>query len=78
MIRKKVTTKIRGRISIRSYERQEAIDNKESMAITYKGETMTLTPRELKVKIKWKSELYKSKIGGKDYYLYGYLWNPDD
>ena len=67
----------RNKVDIRDYERQDAIDNKESMQITHDGEVMTLSPRELKVKIKAKSKRFISKVGGKDYCLYSYNWNPD-
>jgi len=67
----------KNRVDIRSYEREHCISNKESMTITYKNEKMTLTPRELKNKIKAKSQLFTSKVGMDDYYLYAYEWNPN-
>jgi len=78
MIRKEVTKLYKGKIDIRDYERQEAIDRGVGMKITYKNEVMTLSPREVKTKIKIRSKLFKSKIGGLDYCLCSYNWNPDE
>ena len=38
---------------------------------------MTLTPLQLSDDVVMKSKLMKSKVGGKDYHLLGYEWNPD-
>jgi len=67
----------KGCVDIKSYDRQECIDKKETLVITHQGLTMTLNPRDVKMKIKAKSALFTSKIGMEDYYLYSYKWNPD-
>lgn len=78
MLKKLVKKLYRGRIDIRCYERQKAIDTKQSMEITHDGKIMTLSWIEVKNKIKAKSQLFKTKTeGGRDYYLYSYNWNPD-
>ena len=66
-----------GRVSIKSYERREIINKKLTLVIIHNGKKMTLSPNEVKTKIKAKSALYTSKIGMEDYYLYDYKWNPD-
>jgi hypothetical protein len=76
-MKKTVTTIFRGLVSLRDYEVKKCIDNDENMIITFEGDRMTLTPKELKDKRINTSQKYESKIGGKDYYLYGYSWNPD-
>jgi hypothetical protein len=40
---------------------------------------MVLTPDELVSKRTYTSkDKYKSKIGGPDYFLYGYNWDPEE
>lgn len=67
----------RGCVDVKSFDRKNAIDKKESIVILHKGQKMTLSANDVKVKIKAKSPLQTSKIGGEDYYLYSYKWNPD-
>ena len=75
---KKVIKLFRGRVDIRSYERDEIIKEKKTLVVTHEGEKMTLTWKEVKTKIKAKSKLFRSKTsGGKDYFLYAYNWIPD-
>jgi hypothetical protein len=38
---------------------------------------MTLSPLDLQEKVQTKSKMFISKMGGKNYRLYGYIWNPD-
>ncbi len=64
---------------IRDYEVRKCLEKKENMIIKFKDKVMTLTSLELQTKLLRTSKYkFKSKIGGKDYYLYSYLWNPDD
>ena len=73
----KVKKLYRGCIDVKSYDRKECMDKKENLIIIHDGKKMTLTPVQVKVKIKAKSALFTSKIGMEDYYLYSYKWNPD-
>lgn len=73
----KVKKLYRGNVDVKSYDRKHCIDNKEELVILHDGKKMTLTPQQVKVKITAKSALFTSKIGGEDYYLYSYKWNPD-
>ena len=78
-MRKEVTKMfIAGVVEVRDYEVEQCIQRNENMEITHKGEKMTLTPEELKTKRETLSQKQKSKVGGKDYYLYGYIWEPDN
>lgn len=73
---KTVLKKYKGCVDIRSHERQHCIDTKQNMIITHRGEQMTLTPRELKNKVKAKSQLFMK--GKEGYHLYSYTWKPDN
>ena len=73
----KVKKLYRGCVDVKSYDRKECMDNKEDLIIIHADKKMTLTPVQVKVKIKAKSALFTSKIGQEDYYLYSYKWNPD-
>jgi hypothetical protein len=75
----KVTSDFGGRIHLRDFEVQKCIDTDESVRVKYNGDTMVLTPEELKTKrIYVSKDKYKSKIGGADYHLYGYKWIPEE
>jgi outer membrane lipoprotein-sorting protein len=74
---KKVKKLYKGCVDIKSYDRAECIDKKETLVIIHDGQRMTLGPRDIKMKIKAKSAKFTSKTGGEDYYLYSYKWNPD-
>ena len=64
-------------VSVRDYEVNSCIKNKESMEIIHKGDRMLLTFDQLENDIKNVSTKLKSKIAnGKDYRLYSYIWNP--
>jgi hypothetical protein len=65
-------------IDIRDYEVNEAIQKEESIKVKYDGDYMTLSPSDLLSKKKRVSNLMKSKVGGKDYFLFSYEWIPDD
>jgi len=63
---------------VRDYDVKKCIDNNENIYIKFEKETMTLSALELKTKlIKVSKYKFKSKFGGKDYFLYSYNWNPD-
>jgi hypothetical protein len=62
---------------IRDYDVQDAINKHENIIVKYDGDIMTLSPNDLKEKLVSVSRLFKSKVGGKDYKLNAYEWNPD-
>lgn len=64
--------------SVRDYEVEQCIQRNENMEITHGGEKMTLTPEDLKTKRETMSPKFISKVGGKDYHLFGYSWEPDN
>lgn len=64
---------------IRDYDVNSAIENGEKIVIKYDGDAMTLSPTDLKEKLISVSKVeFKSKVGGKDYRLCSYRWNPDE
>lgn len=64
---------------VRDYDVQHAIDKNESFKIRYEGDVMTLSPEDLQKKAISKSRItFKSKMGGKDYKLISYKWEPDE
>lgn len=63
---------------LRDYDVKKCIDTKENMYVKFEEKTMTLSALELKTKlIRVSKYKFKSKFGGKDYFLYSYIWNPD-
>ncbi len=76
-MRVNVTKTYRGCIELRDYDVKKCIENKEPIEVWYDGDKMTLTPLQLSNDVFMKSKLMKSKVGGKDYHLLGYEWNPD-
>jgi regulator of replication initiation timing len=76
---KQIKKLYRNLAEIRDYDVQAAIDKNEHFKIKYEGDVMTLSPEDLKNKVASTSKTtFKSKVGGKDYRLIGYEWNPDD
>ena len=67
----------KGCAEVRDHKARWCIQNNEPLIIEHNGKTMTLSPQELKEKIVSKSQIQKSKIGGRDYMLIGYEWKPD-
>lgn len=64
---------------VRDYDVQAAIERNENFKITYDGEVMTLSPKDLQDKLVSRSRnTFKSKVGGKDYKLCAYEWFPDE
>ena len=61
---------------------KKCINEKENLAIIYKGDKMTLTPEELvskEVKLHNSDQIRPSTIkGGPSYKLIAYEWNPDE
>lgn len=75
---KKTIKKIyENKADVRDYDVRKCIKTNKNMEIKFKEDIMTLTPLELKIKLKKVSKKFISKIGGKDYKLYSYDWNPD-
>ena len=66
-----------GMVTIKSYQRKDIINKKQGLIITYGGKKMTLSPVQVKTKIKKKGELNISKKGLENYHLYYYKWSPD-
>lgn len=77
MVRKVTKLFKKGYVDIKSFDREECIRKKESLTIIHDGQQMTLTPLQVKVKIKAKSSLMPDQVGKEDYYLYSYKWIPD-
>ena len=76
-MRKEVKVLYAGRADVRDYEVDSCISKNENMLVTHEGERMTLTPEDLVSKRINTSKIFESKVGGKNYRLYGYMWNPD-
>ena len=66
-----------GMVTIKSYQRTDIINKKQGLIITHGGKKMTLSPVQVKTKIKKKSKLISSKRNLEDYHLYYYKWSPD-
>lgn len=75
----KVTSDFGGRIHLRDFEVKKAIEDNEPIKVKYGIDSMVLTPEELVSKRTYVSkDKYKSKVGGPDYYLFGYKWEPEE
>lgn len=72
-----VTKTYKGCIELRDYDVEKYIRNNDSVDVWYSGDKMTLTPSQLKNDVISTSKLMKSRVGGKDYHLLAYEWNPD-
>ena len=72
----KVTKMYKGLVEVRSYDVKKCIENDESMTIVYDGDSIELSPEELKNDVRSISKEFPSKMGGKPYKLYGYEFNP--
>ena len=76
---KKVIKKLyKGLVDIRDYDVQTCIDKNESLTVDHGNERMILTPEELLSKKVKTSAVFKSTVGGKDYRLFSYEWDPID
>jgi hypothetical protein len=65
-------------VEVRDYDVQDCIQRNENMTIEYDRDIMTLSPNELINKMVSKSsKTFPSKMGGKDYKLCSYYWEPD-
>lgn len=76
-MRREVTKEYDNKVEVRDYDVETCISNHENLEIIYDGDRMTLKPDELVSKKASVSPIFFSKTGGKDYRLYGYVWNPD-
>ena len=80
MITRKVTKLYNGEfVDLIDRDRTQAIENKESVEFHYKGKIMTLTYKEVRLKVKAISPFFPDKlgVGNPDYRLYSYKWIPD-
>jgi hypothetical protein len=66
------------RAEIRDYVVDKLIEDKKSLQITFDEEVMTLSPESLVSKRTSVSKMFISKLGKRNYKLYGYDWNPDE
>ena len=75
-MRRKIVTKLwQGRfVTVRDYEVAYAIED-GGMEITYKDQSMYVSPDELKM-LKPSQKIFKSKTGGKDYRLMDITFKP--
>jgi hypothetical protein len=74
----KVTKTYKGNVELRDYDVREFIKNGDSIEIQLGKDVMTLSTNQLENNIVSKSKLFPSKMGGKSYTLYGYVWEPDE
>jgi len=65
-------TRKQPKVTLRSYQ----VNVNASVKVEYEGASMVLTPDQLKNPVG--KRFFKSKIGSQDYYLWDYLWKPDD
>lgn len=77
-MKKTVKKLYRGMIEVRDYDVEKCIDLNEYFEIVHCGESMILSPEDLISKRRATSNTFNSKVGGKDYKLYGYEWTPID
>jgi hypothetical protein len=76
---KKIVNKLyKGLVEVRDYDVNHCRNFNKNFEIVYNKESMILSPEELISKRKNTSKTFNSKIGGKDYKLYGYEWHPDN
>lgn len=66
------------RAEIRDYVVKRLIKDEKSVQIAFDEEVMTLSPESLASKIASVSKMFTSKLGKRNYKLYGYDWNPDE
>lgn len=76
-MRREVTKLFDSKVEVRDYDVDSCIRNHENLEIVYNGDRMVLKPEELVEKRASESPIFLSKTGGKDYKLFGYVWNPD-
>jgi hypothetical protein len=74
----KVTKTYKGLVEVRDYDVKKCIEDNVNMQIEYADDVMTLSPIQLKNDISSTSKQFTSKVGGKAYKLYGYIWEPDN
>lgn len=65
-------------VDVRSYEAIICIELRENLEITHDGKVMTLTPKQLKEDIIEKGTKLHSIKGTPPYYLWSYIWTPDE
>lgn len=64
-------------VSVKDYDVDACIKNKEVLHIKYGDGIMTMDPESLVSKEIMRSGIFKSKTGGQDYCLVSYKWDPN-
>jgi hypothetical protein len=64
-------------VSVKDYDVDYCIKNKEVLHIKYLDGVMTMDPDSLVSKEVMRSGFFKSKTGGQDYRLVSYKWEPN-
>ena len=68
-----------GNIELRDYDVEECIKKGETVEVHFDGDKMTLSPEDLVKRKKSVSPVsFQSKVGGKNYHLVAYEWQPDE
>lgn len=73
----KVTKTYKGSVELRDYDVKKCIEDGNSIEVEFDKEVMTLSPQQLQNDVQSVSKLFTSKMGGKSYKLYAYIWEPD-
>jgi hypothetical protein len=77
-ITKLYKVKLRTFIDVKEFDRRECIKKQETITLNYEGADMTMTWIQLQNNVEMiSSKKYPSQVGGEDYRLYSYEWNPD-
>ena len=77
-MKKTVRKLYKGSVEVRDYDVKRCISDNKHFEIIYLKESMILSPKELTSKRKSISNTFRSKVGGKDYKLYSYEWDPNN
>ena len=77
-MKKEIKKLYRGNAEIRDYDVQKCISENKNFTIKYEGDIMTLSAEDLVKKRLNVSKTFESKVGGKNYKLYAYAWNPNE
>lgn len=69
-----------GCVDIKDYERQQCLDDNDTMIIIHDNKKMTLTTRQVKRDVKKISDkVFTNQVAGRpDYRILSYTWKPDD
>jgi len=67
----------KGMADIRDYTVEDCLDKNHALRISYNGEVIILSPKQLKNEVKAISKPIKSNFDG-EYRLYSYTWKPNE